>query len=288
MFSFLIALCALGAVILLWLFLIAPRAKRNRPDCAALTNRLYAHRGLHGAGVPENSLPAFRLAVQGGYGIELDVRLAKDGALVLFHDETLERLCGEKGGAEDYMLPELKRMRLLGTDETLPTFSEALGAIGGRVPLIVELKSMTRDTRLAQRAADTLNGYQGAYCVESFNPFQLRWFKKHRPDVVRGQLSGDMRAWAQGRAALQIMAALLKGLFVNALSRPDFIAYEFGRDSGPGCRALRALFGPLWAGWTFKTEEALQTYKSRYAMWIFEGFEPTPGAPQDRKETNLK
>lgn len=281
MFIFLTVLFVLLGCVLLWLFLIAPRPKWRRPDCAGLVGRLYAHRGLHGKGVPENTLTAFERAAARGCGIELDVRRTKDGELVIFHDEKLERLCGQKGGVGDYTLSELQTMRLSGSAEHMPTLLEALAAVDGRVPLIVELKSMKPSAQLAAQTAQAMDGYQGAYCVESFNPFLLRWYKRHRPGITRGQLAGDMRDFAGGSALLRAMNALLKGLFVNVLSRPDFIAYRLGQDTGISCRALRALFKPLWACWTVTTPEALKASGDRYDMWIFEGFEPETTEPAD-------
>lgn len=102
-----------------------------------------AHRGLHaaGKGVPENSLPAFRAAAEAGYAIELDVHRASDGTLVVFHDHDLRRMTGARGTVERMDFRSLRRLRLGGTACTIPLLREVLECVGGRVPLLIELKN---------------------------------------------------------------------------------------------------------------------------------------------------
>ena len=131
-------LIILIVLILLYVFLLIPRLPRR--DMSALTKVDYAHRGLWNAQRPENSLSAFRSAVDAGYGIELDVHRTKDGVLVVHHDDNLKRVCGVDRRIAQSTLAEVRACHLSGTDEVVPTFDEVLEAVGGRVPLIVELK----------------------------------------------------------------------------------------------------------------------------------------------------
>ena len=170
----------------LYLFLIAPG--RKRPDASALTGWLYAHRGLHGGDVPENSLAAFSRAVEAGYGIELDVQLTRDGFLVVHHDASLKRVCGADLRICDITFEELCR-HPLPDGSCVPLFSDVLALVGGRVPLIVEVKHYGGAARNAASALQQLGAYGGPYCVESFHPLAMRYFRLHAPDVVRGQLA---------------------------------------------------------------------------------------------------
>ena len=117
---------------LLWLWLLRPRRGRRPLPC-----RLFAHRGLYGGNIPENSLPAFERAVEAGCGIELDVRLTRDGQVVVCHDDSLLRMCGAEARVRDLTLAELKRLRLKESGETVPTLAEALARVDRRVPLLV-------------------------------------------------------------------------------------------------------------------------------------------------------
>ena len=187
-----IALAILGLVLVAglvaWLWAIGPHLPRA--DFSAFQTYDYAHRGLHDKekGVPENSLMAFDLAVRGGFGMERDLQLPQDGQVVVHHDRTIARTCGVDRNIDQMTYEELSGYRLFGTQEKVPLFAEVLRQVDGRTPLIVELKSYTRQEELCQKAVDLLQGYEGLYCVESFDPRIVRWFKKNRPDIVRGQL----------------------------------------------------------------------------------------------------
>ena len=184
---------ALGAVLAvflaLWLFLIAPRARKK---AVAPFLRPYAHRGLWGGAVPENSLAAFRAAADAGFAIELDIQLSKDGEVVVFHDYTLTRMCGVDAHVKGLTAAELSAMSLGGTEQKIPTFREVLDTVGGRVPLLIELKGEDFSTALVPAALGVLADYKGAWCMESFNPLLLRAVKKHAPHAVRGLLVTDL------------------------------------------------------------------------------------------------
>lgn len=201
-----------------YIYTIMPRVIR-KPDKSAFQTRFFAHRGLHenGTAHPENSLPAIRRAVEEGYGIEFDIQVTKDGVPVVFHDFTLRRMCGQKGRVCDYTLQELSQFRLLDCGERIPTFKEALKAVDGRVPLIIEMKMEYFDLRVCRAADQLLREYKGVYCIESFNPLVLLWYRKNRPDVMRGQLFGRLCLSERVPYTCQDRAGLFNTVFNNEL-----------------------------------------------------------------------
>ena len=198
-------------------------------DPSVFKGVFYAHRGLYDNqnGIPENSLPAFRAAAEKGYGVELDVQLSSDGAVVVFHDDTLDRVCGVHGNVIDFSLEELQRMKLLDTEEAMPLFTDVLDVLSrGAGPLIVELKAGKRNDELCEKTRELLRTYPGVYCVESFDPNIVTWFKKNAPDIVRGQLAMPEEYYAAG--VNRLLRRLLAGCRFSFLNRPDFIAYRIG------------------------------------------------------------
>ena len=217
-------LCILLILCALYLFAIAP-GRSTGERRAPFLHRNIAHRGLYEKDqtIPENSLPAFRRAVEAGYGIELDIHLTADGRLAVFHDDTTDRLCGCSGLLEARTAEELSRLRLAGTEETIPFFEEVLEEVDGRVPIILELKRGSRNRELCEAARRALESYRGPVCIESFDPFLVRWWHKNAPEYLRGQLSA--RASNFQGAAGPITAFFLSRLLLNFLGRPQFIAY---------------------------------------------------------------
>lgn len=229
----------------------------------------YAHRGLHSRdrSVPENSLAAFRLAAREGYGIELDVQLSRDGQVVVFHDDTLDRVCGVHARVDEKSFEELSGLRLCGTDERIPLFSEVLQSIRGCEALIVELKNGSRNRELCEKTKALLETYHGNVCIESFNPLIVAWFRFHAPDLVRGQLATSLKDYRDdGISGLK--ALLLHNTLLNFLSRPQFIAYRIGYRPPP-VRLCTAL-GALNIGWT---SHEPRNEKGRDAV-IFEFYRP--------------
>ena len=253
----------------LWMFLSMPNAPRRSLDALALFD--YAHRGLWNDELPENSMPAFRNAVENGFGIELDVHLTADRQLVVFHDNTLTRMCGTDGRVEDMTLEELRRCRLNGTEETIPTFAEVLAVVDGRVPLIVELKHGKHNDELCRLANEALvrYGHTGMWCIESFHPVCVAWFRKHAPAVIRGQLAYGLRTNKTRKPLDFIVSSLL----LNVLSRPDFVAYRASDEPSLPMRWMRAC-RPSFAAWTVRSQSQMDALRSTYHMQIFEGFVP--------------
>lgn len=253
-----------------YLFAVKPRVGGRADEMKGI---FYAHRGLHdrAAGRPENTMGAFRAAVEAGYGIELDVRLTKDEELVVFHDENLKRLCGREESICDLTYEELRECRVGGTQERIPRFAEVLRLVDGRVPLLVELKCEEKDRLVSERTDGLLQNYRGRYVIESFHPLVLWWYRLHRPEVCRGQLSLHFQRRENRYHPLWIMAT---HLLFNFLGRPDFIAYDI-RDKGTFSRMIcRRLFGCHSAAWTVRSQKQLEECRACYDSFIFEGFLP--------------
>lgn len=262
-------LIILFALVALYLYMICPRII-NRPDTSKLKNRHYAHRGLHDnrTSAPENSMEAFRLAVEAGYGIEMDVQLSKDGVPVVFHDKTLKRMCGKEGYVWDYTLEELQKNVLADSTQTIPTFEEVLELVGGKVPLIIEYKMDNPNIKVCELGDKLLSNYQGVYCIESFHPKAVRWYRKHRPEIVRGQLSMDFSKDEKYNAPYFFFMTYLLSNFVT---RPDFVAYHHV-DEHILSRRLCKKLGGLSVAYTIKNQEAYEKVKDKFDLFIFDSF----------------
>lgn len=270
-----VILIVAAVLIVLYLLAIMPRMI-GRPSYEPFKGVHYAHRGLHdNAGeAPENSLAAFKKAVLTGFGIELDVQLSKDGVPVVMHDFTLERMCKREGKVCDYSWEELKNFRLLESEETIPCLEDVLKLIDGKVPLIVELKVEWMDLSVCPVVDAMLQNYKGVYCIESFNPMALAWYRRYHNDVMRGQLSSDFIKEKDGKGLLYV---LLGNLMLNWVTKPDFIAYDRRHEKKLSRRLCRSLYGNLAVAWTVKSEEELEQAKKDYDLIIFDSFFPQDG-----------
>ncbi len=236
-----------GTVFAAAAFLTAP-SKAGREMLEPFFGRNFAHRGLHepDQSLPENSLQAFEEAVRLGYGVELDVRITKDGKIVVFHDDELARACGLDCRVEDLNWEELSALRLFGTQHRIPLFSEALSVIEGRGPLIVELKRGGRNEELCEKTYALIRAYSGACCVESFDPRIVAWFRRNAPGLLRGQLARHPKKLSEEAGRLN--AFLVGNLLTNFMARPHFIAYGIGPKT-PTVRICE-LFGAMKVAWT--------------------------------------
>ena len=254
---------------------------------------------------PENSLASFAAAAEAGFGIELDLQLTLDGQVVVVHDGDLKRVAGDPRRIEDLTYDELTRIPLFpnavpgdakatplpGAEEKVPLvvtpaaaptgyyqhvplFSDVLKVVAGRVPLIVEFKFddnahwTERDTELMESGDALLEAYSGPYVIESFNPYAVRWYREHRPEVCRGQLSWGTTIDESG------LAEWSAGLLVyDWLSRPDFIAYDWHGGRSPQVRLARAM-GAVPVSWTVRSREELAECAPYFDRHIFEAFVP--------------
>lgn len=260
----------------LYFLAVMPRMA-GRPDPAPFNTKLFAHRGLYdnGSDAPENSMPAFRRAVEKGFGIELDVQLSSDDIPVIFHDQDLERACGVHGPVRDRTFEELQKLRLFGSGEKIPALKDFLEMVDGKVPLIVEYKSEDGDMTLCRVIDPILRSYKGVYCIESFNPLVLVWYRIHRPKVMRGQLS-DGFIHIPGYRTLKKAPFTIPVQFLipNFLSKPDFIAYNHMYEGNISRRICRNLYKSKAAAWTIKSQKELEEAKASFDVFIFDSFIP--------------
>lgn len=264
-----VLLIVLGVVLVIlavYLFLICPRMF-GKPDGSTFLGVHYAHRGLfdNNTEAPENSLNAIQKAVKAGYGIEFDVQLSKDNIPVVFHDASLKRVCGVNGKVWEYTLEELQRMKLAQSSQTIPTLAEVLNVVDGKVPLIVEYKMDRVDTKVCELGNELLEKYRGPYCIESFHPLAVKWYREHRPDVLRGQLSENFGRHGRKKFPLWFMTHLL----TNYMTRPDFIAYRHDDADNISRRFCRVL-GALSVAWTIRSQKEFEKAKSQFDLFIFD------------------
>lgn len=248
------------------LFMAMP-SLRCHPDRKLLEGLLITHRGLHSDEIPENSIPAFLEAAIHGFAIENDIHITADGEVVVFHDNTLERMCGINRKIEEMTLAEVKECRLKNTNERIPTLKECLSAIDGRVPLLIEFKCDTLNCESLCKAANKiLEAYSGKYFIQSFNPAVPTWYRKNKPDVLRGQL-------AMYYSGTNILKHLASAFLLNFGARPDFVAYDERSAKRPSF-VIQKLLGALPVGWTFRSAETMENKKNLFKAYIFENFIP--------------
>ena len=228
------------------------------PDAARvafLKAQPFAHRGLHGGGVIENSRAAFTAAIARGHGIELDVQAALGGEPFVFHDATFERLTDTRGRFSEHSAAQIGAVHLKGSSETIPTLAEVLALVAGRAPILIEVKSHDRHVgHLCLGVRRALEGYRGDFAVMSFNPEIGRWFREHAPRIVRGLVVTEegpetrLQHWkARAIRHLSLWRA-----------RPDFLAYDIRDLPSRFAGGQRARGLPLLT-WTVRTAEQERT-----------------------------
>lgn len=268
-------LIILGILLLLFiLFCLSLMGRTGHPGLKSLRGWNYAHRGLHGNGLPENSMAAFKAALDHGYGIELDIHLLADGNLAVIHDSSLKRTTGQDGNVEDLTTEQLVNYKLEGTEETIPTFRQLLDLYDGKAPLIVELKPVKGNhAALCEAACKMLDSYNGVYCLESFDPRCIHWLKKNRPDLIRGQLTEDFVH--NTKSPLHpVLKFILTHQLENFLCRPDFIAYKFRDRKTISMTLCKKLWKLETVTWTLISNEEYDTAVAEGWIPIFENFIP--------------
>lgn len=261
-------------LVMLYLLAICPGFGKKR-EFTGFEQVFYAHRGLHdnnSEDAPENSYHAFELAIQENYGIELDVQITKDNIPVVFHDQTLKRVCGDEKRVCDYTYEELNAFRLFQTQERIPRFDDVMNLIHGQVPVIVEIKMYDDHSRVNEIAMQVLDSYEGVYCMESFNPKSLMWFKKNRPQVLRGQLSANFIRGKEPGNKLKYFA--WQNLLFNFRTRPDFIAYNCKEKDMLSVVLCRKLYKEKMFAWTIRSRELYLFSKDSFDYFIFDSVDP--------------
>lgn len=266
-----ILLSATVVLILAFILCIKPN-NRRRGEMQEFQRVLIAHRGLHSGKYPENSMAAFEQAINKNLGIELDVRLTKDGQIVVFHDENLHRMCAVDKNVFEHTYRELVAFDLRDSNEKIPLFADVLALVDRRVPLIIELKDDKDNLLLCEKVAQLLDHYKGTYCIESFNPSIVAWFKKYRPQIVRGQLSTNY--FSDHKQMNFLKKFFLTNMLSNFYTTPDFIAYNHKFSEILPLIICRKIYHGSLVAWTIKDEEMLRQAKNRYDVFIFDSFLP--------------
>ncbi|MBO5165496.1 MAG: glycerophosphodiester phosphodiesterase [Lachnospiraceae bacterium] len=263
------------ACVVLYLLLIMPRMYKRPYKKPFFEGILYAHRGLHdnASEAPENSMAAFEKAIEAGYGIELDVQLTKDKIPVIFHDFTLQRVCGVEGKVAEYTYEELQQFSLCGSEQKIPKLADFLQLVDGRVPLIIEYKLPAMQTEVCAIADKLLAEYKGVYCIESFNPLALFWYRRNRKGIMRGQLAMNFLK-SEEKEYSPLLYFALGHLLFNFLTKPDFIAYNHGDYKGVSRRLCRHLYRCTAVAWTIRSEAELGARKQDFDLFIFDSFVP--------------
>lgn len=266
-----------GAALLLMVYVLCLKPNTRRKSQMKPFEKVYiAHRGFFNneGKTPENSMMAFRKAASYGFGIELDVRLTADKYMVVFHDENLKRMCGVTKKVRDCTLDELRKYTLKGTMETIPLLREVLNEIEGKVPLVIEIKAKVDYKDTVKKLAEIMKDYRGIYCVESFNPLAVAWYRRNHPEVLRGQLSTGYLINGNGSILGVLKETIFSNLLLNWYSKPDFIAYNHKHASQFPFYVCRKLYGVENVAWTIQNQEELNKAKEIFQVFIFDSFIP--------------
>lgn len=236
--------------------------------------RYIAHRGLfNNIDIPENSLIAFEEAVKNKYGIELDIQLTKDDKLVVFHDSSLKRMTGIDKNLIDCTYDELLQYKLLDTNEVIPLFKDVLNILEKDTPLIIEIKPEGRYLETTKRVVSLMQGYNGLYNIESFNPYVVYYLKKNEPQIIRGQLAYNSINDKNSKVNI-FLKIILTNLLFNFINRPDYIAYQHSDMNNLSFRIVSKIYHAECVAWTIKSQKELEKAKKYYKCFIFDSFIP--------------
>lgn len=219
-----------------------------------LKNKIVAHRGIHNnLNIPENSIEAFKKALMKKVPIELDVHILKDNTLVVFHDDNLKRMTGVDANIKDFTYNELEKLTLLDTDYKIPTLQEVLDLINGKVLVIIELKNDKRVNSLCTELVKILDNYNGEFIIQSFYPNIIKWFKKNKPNYIRGLLISD-------KYPNKLFKLLSKSNFILKYCSPNFLSVSKKILLSDKIQKLREKGLPVLT-WTIKNDNDLKKVK---------------------------
>jgi glycerophosphoryl diester phosphodiesterase len=236
-----------------------------------------AHRGLHDLRLPENSLGAFDAAASKGYAIELDVRLTADKKIVVIHDANTKRMTGVDMTVAASSAKDLSMHPLKNTSYKLPLLTDALTTIGGRVPVIIEIKYPAAARAIGPHLLAALATYKGDYAVEAFDPRVLIWLRRHAPHVPRGQNASTLPEYPQFPRWYR---RLLCSMPLNWLAKPHFIAFDVRDYPRPSLGFWRGALNIPILLWVVSTDEHLALARLERVNIIFESIQP----PNDMTE----
>lgn len=271
MFWFII-IGVIAFIILAYGFLISPGRPKNFPR--ALTSYKYAHRGLHSLespNYPENSISAIHLAVENGFGIEIDLQATEDEQIVVFHDNDLERMTGFSGHVERTPWQIIKTLRL-NHDEShpIPLFKQVLDKVDGKVPLLIEIKPQVKYKVAVPLIMAELKDYKGEFMIQSFHPLILRKVKKINPNIKRGILSMGFSYKPQNNILDILKNLVTANLLFNFLARPHFVSYNVRSKTNKSMLILKKLWRIPFFAWTVNNEKVLSKAEGFYDTIIFE------------------
>jgi glycerophosphoryl diester phosphodiesterase len=235
-----------------------------------LTTRPIAHRGLHDAARPENTLAAFEAALAAGYPIELDVHVLSDGEVIVFHDDDLSRAVGVARSLLHETRSSIRAHRVFGTSHGIPSLRDVLTLVDGKVPLLIEIKAHRHVEGYEQSVFRSLVGYVGAFALQSFNPWTLRWFRTHAPHVVCGQLGGPLRD--DGLSAFERFAS--QRLLTLGVSRAQFLNYDLRALPDAWLSAVQHATGLPVLCWTVRDEADRQKAEALKLNYVFDNVRP--------------
>lgn len=239
-----------------------------RKDLSILEGIYISHRGLHNNEIPENSLMAFKNAIEKCLAIELDLHLLKDNEVVVFHDDNLKRMTGLDKDIKDCTYEEIKNLKLLDSNEHIPLLKEVFDLVDGKVILDIEFKYDNKVGLLEKETCKLLDNYNGTFLVKSFDPFSVLWFKRNRPNYIRGQLSSD---FSKDKFNI-IKKIILKKMLFNFFTKPDFIAYDIKAITTKQIKSIKKKNISLLF-WTISNNEELEFAKKHDCSIIYENIE---------------
>lgn len=235
-------------------------------DLSFLRQELIAHRGVYDNKnfIPENSIKAFKIAVEKKLIIELDVHILRDNQIVVFHDDNLKRMTGVNKSLKELSYDQIKNLNLLDTNEKIPLLKDVLKLVKGKVPIIIELKYDVKCGLLENELIKLLKCYDGKFAVKSFNPKSVYYFRKNYPEAIRGQLASAFNT----KKTTKVKKIFLKNILYTLVSKPDFISYDI--------RFLPNFFVKLFRkkkivlGWTISNQSELEKAKKYCDNFICE------------------
>lgn len=234
-------------------------------DMSFLKQNLIAHRGMHNIEnkIIENTIPAFKKAIANNYLIELDVHILKDNNVVVFHDDNLKRLTNIDKRIKNYTYNELKKVKLLNTNEHIPLFKTVLNLIDGKVPIIIELKFDVSGHVLEDEVLKILKDYKGKYVIISFNPFSLQYIRRKDKNIITGLLVT--------KSLRNINKNNIKSILSKIFYKPDFISCNIRNLPNKKISKIRKRKPVL--GWTIRDKEDLKKAKKYCDNYVCENIE---------------
>ena len=229
-----------------------------------LEKRIIAHRGgfFDNIQIFENTKESFEIAIEKGYAIELDVHVTKDDQVVVYHDDNLKRLMKNDSIIESLCLKELPN-----TPFTIPLFQDVLKQINGKVPVLIEIKSIHKIAHSVDVIMDVLKNYSGEYAIQSFHPYVLFYLKKHYKHVVRGQLGSPNRQ----KKIPKIQKWITQSMCFNFITKPTFISYEYNEMAVKKIKKLKKKY--IMICFTITEQSDYTKYKNVYDAWICENMQ---------------